>query len=182
MEEISVKKSISHLLICMPAKAGRWELVWENLESVFVFIRFEIKNNKNCQVADLGRIMEVIINGIKNHIENEQLCDMLVQIMPEWKGRFRTKTEVKQEVICNEELEQFIVHAVELMKDNLEIQHYDLAYDLADMLHALPNIVLANEKNGLKRYWKIYVIPVQKKWNRKLLKEFKYLFKRAGRV
>ena len=107
---------------------------------------------------------------------------MLVQIMPEWKGRFYTKTGVKQEVLYKKELEQFIVRAVELMRDNLEIQHYDLAYDLADMLHALPDIVLANGKNGLKNYWKIYVKPVQKKWNCDLLEEFKYLFKRAGGV
>lgn len=153
---------------------SRYKIPWENLKRVFVFVRFEIKNDKNCQIAD------AILYGMKNHVTNEELCDMLIQAMPEWKEKFHTKTEIKQEILYNEELEQFIVHAVELMKDHLEIQHYDLAYDLADMLHALPDIVLANEKNGLKNYWKIYVKPVQKKWDLKLLEEFKYLFKRGG--
>lgn len=150
------------------------EITWKNLERVFVFVRFEIKNDKNCLIAD------AIIVGIKNHVTNEELCDMLIEAMPEWKGRFHKETGVKQEVLYNEELEQFIVRAVELMKDNLEIQRYDLAYDLADMLHALPGIILANKKNGLKSYWKIYVKSVQKRWNCELLEEFKYLFKGGG--
>ena len=48
-----------------------------------------------------------------------------------------------------------------------------MAYDIADMLHVLPEIVIANQKKRLKQYWKIYVKPFHKKWKCNIFNEFK---------
>ena len=54
-----------------------------------------------------------------------------------------------------------------------QIQEYKMAYDIADMLHVLPEIVIANQKKRLKQYWKIYVKPFHKKWKCNIFNEFK---------
>lgn len=54
-----------------------------------------------------------------------------------------------------------MIRALELMKTHILAQEYYTAYDIADMLHVLPEIVIDNNK-GLKQYWKNYVKPFKK--------------------
>jgi len=143
------------------------EDVWRNLKTIFIFIRFDIKNKKNVQVTD------AVIKIIEENCTLEEMCKKILNIMPEWTEQLIIEGNEKK-LICKKELKIFIIRALELMKISIELQNDKMAYDIADMLHALPDIIIANRKNCLKEYWKIYVKPVQKKW--KIFKEFKYVF------
>ncbi len=141
--------------------------MWKNLQKIYVFLRFDIKDKNNSHVID------IIINVINNNISNEKMCRMIFYIMPKWKRQLMDEEGEGQELIFNIQIKQFIIRALELMKTNILIQEYEIAYDIADMLQGLPEIVIANNKKGLKKYWKIYVKPFQKKWRCKTFNEWK---------
>jgi len=169
--------------------------LWRNMERIFIFIRFDIKNNKNIQLSD------AIIEIIKNNTSLVEMCNIVFHIMPEWKGKLITKNSEETVFNYKKDLELFIIKGVELMKEGFLIHNYDLAYDIADLLHALPGIVIASYKRNLedcqknqvkhwlrqfrdrnryfgslKDYWKVYVKSVQKKWDCKMFDEFKSIF------
>ena len=141
--------------------------MWKNLERIFIFLRFDIKNKNNSHVID------IIIKAINNNNSNEEMCKMIFYTMPKWKEQLILKEDERKELIFCMQLKQFIIRALELMKTNILIQEYEMAYDIADMLQGLPEIVIANNKKGLKQYWKIYVKPFQKKWKCKVFNECK---------
>ncbi len=87
---------------------------------------------------------------------------MIFYLMPRWKGQLIVEEGELQELIFNSKLKEFTIRALELMKTYIMAQEYELAYELADMLHALPEIVIDKNKKGLKQYWKNYVKPFQK--------------------
>lgn len=145
--------------------------MWKNLQRIFVFLRFDIKNKNNSQIID------IIINVINNNTNNDEMCKMIFYIMPKWKGQLISEEDELQELIFDMQLKQFIIRALELMKTNILIQQYEIAYDIADMLQGLPEIVIANNKKGLKQYWEIYVKPFQKKWGCTTFNEWKNFFK-----
>lgn len=44
--------------------------MWKNLQRIFVFIRFDVKDNNNLY------IIETIIEVINNNIDNNEMCKM----------------------------------------------------------------------------------------------------------
>ena len=90
------------------------------------------------------------------------MCHMIFYLIPRWKGQLIVEEGELQELIFNSKLKEFTIRALELMKTYIMAQEYESAYELADMLHALPEIVIDNNKKGLKQYWKNYVKPFQK--------------------
>lgn len=141
--------------------------LWKNLQRIFIFLRFDIKDKNNAHVID------IIIKVINNNIRNEEMCKMLFYIMPKWEKQLIVEDSEEQEIIYNIHLGQFTIRALELMKISIINQEYEIAYDIADMLQGLPEIVIANNKKGLKQYWKIYVKSFQKKWKRKTFNRWK---------
>lgn len=142
-------------------------VMWKNLQRIFVFIRFDIKDKNNSHVID------TIINVINDNIRNNEMCHMIFYLMPRWKGQLIVEEGELQELIFNSKLKEFTIRALELMKTYIMAQEYELAYELADMLHALPEIVIDKNKKGLKQYWKNYVKPFQKKWKCNIFNEWK---------
>lgn len=141
--------------------------LWKNFQRIFVFLRFDIKDKNNLHVID------IIIKVIDNNIRNEEMCKMIFYIMPKWKGQLIVEDDECKEMIINIQLKLFIIRALELMKTSILKQEYEIAYDIVDMLQGLPEIVIANNKKGLKKYWKIYVNPFQRKWKCKTFNEWK---------
>lgn len=143
---------------------------WENLERIFINIRFDIRNKDNYQVAD------TIIKVINNNVSNEEMCKMIFDINPKWKNKLIFGETEEKELNLDREIELFIIRAVELIKDTISTHEYEIAYDVADILQGLYGIIVTNQKKGLKQYWKIYVKPFQKKWNSNVFNVFKHTF------
>ena len=143
---------------------------WENLERIFILIRFDIKNKNNTQIAD------IVIHVINNNLSNSELCEMISGLIPSWKKQLIFLSAEETEVPCSKEIKLFIIKTLEFMKTYLSNLQYDTAYDIADILQGLYGIILANSKKSLKQYWKAYIKPFQKKWNSNIFYNFKDTF------
>lgn len=150
---------------------------WVNLERIFIFIRFDIRNKDNYQVVD------IIIKAIKNNVNNEEMCKMIFKIMPKWRTQLVVKGMEDKEMIIPGKLEIFLIRAVELIKDTISTQEYEIAYDTADILQGLYGIVIGMQKRWRrywqkkkwKQYWQQYLKPFQKKWDYDVFYEFKHI-------
>jgi len=143
--------------------------IWRNFKTILVFMRFDIKNDKNAQVAG------IIIDVIKNNSTFAQMKKMVTNVMPEWNNQLIAKNSKEKSINNKKEEVLFFIKAMELLKNSFMLHDYEMAYDLADMLHAFPDIVISGQKNSLKNYWRIYVRPVQKKWKLQELNAYRYI-------
>ena len=80
--------------------------MWKNFYRIFVFLRFDIKNKNNVHVID------IIIKVINNNIRNEEMCQMIFNVMPKWKGQLVVEDEECQEVLSDIQLKQFTIKAI----------------------------------------------------------------------
>lgn len=143
---------------------------WENLERIFILIRFDMKNQNNTQIINIA------IQAINNNLNNLELCEIISCLMPSWKKQLIFLSMEETEVSCSKEIKLFMIKALKLMKIYLSNLQYDMAYDIADILQGLYGIILANSKKSLKQYWKTYIKPFQKKWNSDIFSDFKDTF------
>ena len=141
--------------------------MWENLHKIFVFLRYDIENINNSYVID------IMINVLNNDDSNEKMCNMIFQIMPKWKEQLIVNADEEEQRVCYIQLKQYIIKTLELIKNNILVQNFEMAYDIVDMLQGLPVITEINRKKELKQYWKIYVMPFQKKWKVNLFYDWK---------
>lgn len=103
---------------------------------------------------------------------------LIVKIMPDWRARL--KYEESEYYFIQKEVIEFMKTAIHIMKDSLNTDRFDIAYDIADMLHVLPDIIIQRNKKQLKRcwrsYWKVYVEPLYKKWKCDAFTKYKKFF------
>ena len=139
-----------------------------NLQRIMVFLRFDIKNKRN------NDILCILIQAFDGLISNKEMCDAIVKIMPDWKTQL--KYEESENQFVQEKVIEFVKKAMQILGDSLSTHEFDIAYDIADILHVLPDIVIQNEKKSLKKYWKVYIEGFNKKWQCDALAKFKRYF------
>lgn len=143
-----------------------------NFYTIMITIRFDIKNKEN---KDIVCILMKAFDGL---INNKEMCDTIVKIMPDWRARL--KYEESEYYFIQKEVIEFMKTAIHIMKDSLNTDRFDIAYDIADMLHVLPDIIIQRNKKRLKRcwrsYWKVYVEPLYKKWKCDAFTKYKKFF------
>lgn len=143
---------------------------WENLERIFIWMRFDIENQNNEQITD------IIIQSITQNLTNLELYKAISNLMPEWKTRLISNRPDQKDLRCSSEITLFIIKALKFLKISLQTQHYQISYDITDILQGLYGVLLANSKKSLKQYWKIYIKPFQKKHHTTIFQEFKNTF------
>lgn len=127
-----------------------------NFYRIMVFIRFDIKNEENKDIVC------ILIQAFDGLINNKEMCDAIVKIMPDWKTQLRY--EESEYYFIQKQIIEFAKTALYIMKESLATNAFEIAYDIADLLHVLPDIVLQKKTNQWKSYWKMYVEPFNKKW------------------
>lgn len=148
---------------------------WINFHRIMVFIRFDIYSAYNYEVIN------IIIDSIKNRSSNDEMCTNVIRIVPMWKNQLLLKGRGEDcEIQEDKEIVKFVVCALENIKDYLINDNYDISYDLLDILQALPDMECYFQKTYLKKYWKIYIKPFEKKWKRSIFEDVEYIFK--GRI
>ena len=144
------------------------ESMLTNFYIIMVYIRFDIKNKEN---KDIIYLLNQAVDGL---INNKEMCEAIIRIMPDWKEQL--KDEGSEYHFIHEKIIEFVKVAMYIMEDRLTMNEYDIAYDIADMLHVLPEIIIQNKKRRLKRYWQVYVENFHKKWNCDDFTKFKRYF------
>ena len=127
-----------------------------NFYRIMVFIRFDIKNEENKDIVC------ILIQAFDGLINNKEMCDAIVKIMPDWKTQLRY--EESEYYFIQKQIIEFAKTALYIMKESLATNAFEIAYDIADLLHVLPDIVLQKKTNQWNSYWKMYVDPFNKKW------------------
>lgn len=143
---------------------------WENMERIFIQMRFDIENPNNEQIADS------IIQSITQNSTNLELYKSISTLMPEWKTNLISSSPNQKNISCSKEIILFIIKSLEFFKKYLQTQQYQISCDIVDILQGLYGIVLTNSKKSLKQYWKIYIAPFHKKYHFILFQEFKNTF------
>lgn len=108
-------------------------------------------------------------------INNKEMCDEIIKIIPNWKAQLIC--EGYEYCLVQKEIIDFVKIAIQIMADSLKSNKFEIAYDIADMLHVLPDVVIQKEKKGLKKYWKTYVEKFNNKWKCDDLVKFKKYFR-----
>lgn len=139
-----------------------------NFQRIMVFLRCDIKDRRSID------ILCILMKAFDGLINNEEMCDEIVKIMPDWKAQLiYARYEycfIQQEII------EFMKIAVQIMVDSLSSKELDIAYDIADILHVLPDVIIQKDKKGLKKYWETYVERFNDKWKCGDLAKFKRYF------
>lgn len=127
-----------------------------NFQRIMVFLRSDIKNKRGKD------ILCILIRAFDGLINNKEMCDEIVKIMPDWKAQLIYRGYEYH--FIQEGIIDFVRIAIQIMGDSLSLNKFDMAYDIADMLHVLPDVVIQKGKKGLKKYWKVYVERFNNKW------------------
>lgn len=140
-----------------------------NLQRVMVFLRSDIKSKKNID------ILCILIQAFDGLINNKEMYDEIIKIIPDWKTQLIY--ERYEYCFVQKEIIDFVKIAIQIMVNNLRANKFDIAYDIADILHVLPDVIIQKEKKGLKKYWKTYVERFNNKWKCEDLTKFKKYFR-----
>lgn len=131
-----------------------------------IWMRFDIRNERN---------REILILLLTGFSCKNILWEQIAELMPKWWGdQLYCDTDQAIKKPCKEVLPQtdsFICAGLHAMKNSLEVGEYDLAYDLADLMHVFPDIAMRGNNKDFKRYQKTYVYKFEKKWKRGILKK-----------
>lgn len=144
------------------------ENMLNNIQRIMVFLRSDIKNKKNID------IIYILIQAFDGLINNKEMCDEIIKIIPDWKTQLIY--EGYEYCFVQKEIIDFVKIAIQIMVDSLRSNKFDIAYDIADILHVLPDVVIQKQKKGLKKYWKTYVERFNNKWKSDDLAKFRKYF------
>jgi hypothetical protein len=98
-----------------------------------------------------------------NEITNFEMVKLLLQVQPNFSEQLIIKDGEECEV--SEELKKFFVIILNHIMEQLKEENYDMVYDLVDMLHVFPDVIIEDKRKGKKDYWKLFVKPIIKKWD-----------------
>lgn len=143
---------------------------------ILVLIRADIENESNVE------ILRIVIDSIlKKNTTNELIC-RIRQISPSYSDMLGLSSSGKENrALTLKEEEVFSVvmkYAMNRIKDLITGNQFEYAYDIVDCIHAFPTVFLEADNHTLKEYWKTYIEPVRKKWDRHLFEEVRRYFGR----
>ena len=120
--------------------------ILENLKRIMILLRSDIRNRRGRELVHLFR------QAFQSQMSNGELCGEMMEMMPEWCSWLSCgETPARDEVWVQEELAAFISQALEVMEETLHADEFEMAYDLADMLHVVPDVIVKNDKMSMKK-------------------------------
>lgn len=135
-----------------------------------ICMRNDISNISNEQVLlNIERVLNSKAtvfrdNQIRRAIANIEGLDREV-----WRYVYYNNVYVTHRLLSDECVYQVLKEAIVALQALLNVQEYQKAYDLIDSIHCLPNIIADNNFVIPKAYWRTYVKPYRKKWDKHFL-------------
>ncbi len=144
-------------------------------------------------LKNIYKLMILMRKNIYNQ-NNQLICEMILQII-DCKGSNKEMLSKLNKILDTKEYLNFFdfgnseyvtVNRTELniliivlgkVKNSLNSKRYDLAYDLLDGLHILPEIMADNKEIDLNSYWKVYFKNTLKKYDDKDIELIRKCFK-----
>lgn len=143
-----------------------------DLSAVLVNIRSDVEYKLNVQILD--KIIQMLSTDEYTTEEN-QVRKAIAEVQnldrEKWYFVYHNNLYVNHSLLKKEEIYSLLLTICKSLKTALENQQYDKAYDLADAVHCLPDIIADNGFSVPKAYWKIYIGTYRKKWDKDFLKD-----------
>lgn len=130
-------------------------------------IRGNIKDPENVYILD--SVLTLLKNPNKI-ISNNQIRNILrnIQNLSErWEFVKYDNYYVRTIIFKNEKTQIFLFENLSCLKLLLISQRFKQAFDLADILHILPDLIVENKGEIPKDFYKIFLNPYLKKWKLK---------------
>lgn len=112
-------------------------------------IRQDIQNEKNTEYV------KILATAFCKGLSNVKMVNGLLNMEPELKRHLLPRNseiyDVKKEDIA------FIENTLYRVQAKLQEKDYKTAYDIVDMLHVFPQVILSGDKKKREEYWKVYV-------------------------
>lgn len=125
------------------------------MHRILVYIRSDIYNNEN---IELVRNLSLCID---ENMTNDEMVKQIINISPALKHQLILRND---EIFrLNAEANDYVLNSLQIILNELQEKDYDLAYDMVDVLHVFPHVVIANDKRQIKSYWKFFVKPIIKR-------------------
>lgn len=125
---------------------------FENMYRILVLIRSNIRDKKNIEV------LEVLITSVEKEWKNTEVIGVISEIMPDLKRQLLLQNDKCYKL--TDEAKEYLLRTLHIAQKGLIESRYDVAYDVVDMLHVFPHVIIANDRQQTEDYWKIYVTPV----------------------
>ena len=123
-----------------------------NMQRIFTFIRFDIKNEQNIEVIriilqKMSSTNSNFVNALKGHFDNTD------QLLLE-----------DGDIIENCEITGFMKDMLAELENSLMQGTYAYSYDIIDLIHFLPELIISNNKKQIKSFWKTNAKNFMEKW------------------
>ena len=138
--------------------------ILENLKRIMILLRSDIQNRRGKELVHLCH------QAFQNQMSNGEMCKKMIEMMPAWQDWLNCGET--PDWFVQEDVAAFINMALEVMEETLHAGEFEMAYDLADLLHVVPDVIAKNDKASMKRYWKVFVVKFHQKWNCNIFHKF----------
>ena len=141
-----------------------------DMSAVFTCMRADIKYDKNITI--LQNIIKVLL--IEDTYEPNQIRNRIAEVPDldheKWYFVYHQNLYVYNAILKDQNITNILMKACEKLISALQLQKFDLARDLADTIHCLPDIITENRFTIPKSYWKSHVQFYREKWDKDFLK------------
>ena len=138
-----------------------------DLSFCITLIRNDIKSKENIFIIN---VLLGILGKYDSLIENNEIRKSLCKIpglADKWVF-IRYENYYVKTIIDNYKSQKLLYDMLLSLKLLLEDEKIDQAFDLADTMHVLPDIIADNEGGIPKSFFKIFAKPYEKKWKVKI--------------
>lgn len=147
---------------------GKYDLY--DISAVFTQIRSNPEYEWN--IAVLDNIIYVLSNDENTFTEN-QIREALASIEELdndiWYYVHHNNVYVNHAILKNKAIYQLLIRICTELKTVVANRQFDRAYDLADAVHCLPEIIADHYFSIPKSYWKTHMYFYRKKWDKTFL-------------
>ena len=139
-----------------------------DLSFILSLIRSDIHSPKNVEILDaLLALLERSDILIENNQIRHSLCQ-IPQLNENWEFLKYQNYYVRTIVFKDFQMQTALFKNLSMLKSLLQSRKFDQALDLADAVHALPDIIADNNGKIPKNYYKTFARPYEMKWKSKL--------------
>jgi hypothetical protein len=141
-----------------------------DISAAFTIVRNDSKCIKNKEVLEA---IKQVLSSDKQIFTDNQIRIALSGIdgldRDKWYFAFHNNIYVNHHILKNDKIYDLLIHACDGLIQVLQKEDYANAYDLADGMHCLPDIIADNNFTVTKSYWKSHILPYRKKWDNTFL-------------
>ena len=143
-----------------------------NLEKIFIYVRYDLERieNKNIILCVINVINEFECN-------NDELYKQIKKLSLELSKCIILSHENEIKIVNRMVYGQFLIDSLDFFLKLLNDNEYEKAYDVIDILHAVPNVIIINEKKSKRLFYKTYIKKFSRKWKEHYFDKMKVLFK-----